>query len=238
MVKAYPVVGKQKAVDICNAFIAGAPRNAKGSVFYGVNETNRLDWHTVKQSPQDWFYVDNSMFDAVRGQQYRISKNRIQCDPAGQVSNGFRFGKLGIDLKPWRPNIEGHYLVIEQSPSFMVTVALDPKWFERTVKGLRDEGIRVRTRPWARDKLEQQATLPADLAGASTLVTHSSAAAVTAVIEGIPAIVSKMSALAHMRWSTDAAHDERLSYLNVLADNEWTLDRIRSGEAWEWLMKS
>ena len=233
--KAYPVANKQKAVDICNAFIAGAPKNAVGSVFYGVNKSNAIAWRGPHLDPS--FYIDNSYFDKTRGQQYRISKNRIQCDPAGQASTGERFARLGIVLKPWRPNIEGHYLVIEQSPSFMATVALDPKWFERTVKGLQDEGIRVRTRPWARDKLEQQATLPADLAGASTLVTHSSAAAVTAVIEGIPTIVSKMSALARMRWSTDAAHDERPSYLNVLADNQWTIDEIKEGKAWAWLNK-
>ena len=73
--------------------------------------------------------------------------------------------------------------------------------------------------------------------GASTLVTHSSAAAVTAVIEGIPVIVSGMSALAQMRWSTDPEHDQRLGFLNVLADNQWTLDEIREGKAWEWLTK-
>jgi hypothetical protein len=233
LIKAFPVAGKQKAIDICRAFTDGAPKNATGSVFYGVNKSNINEWARYPRHPQ--FYIDNSYFDAARGQQYRVTKGRIQCEPAGRASTGERFARLGITLKPWRPNIDGHYLVVEQSPSFMTTVARDPKWLERTVKRLTDEGVNVRVRPWDRDKAKMQATLVADLEGASTLVTHSSAAAVTAVIEGIPVIVSDMSALAHMRWSTDPEHDQRLGYLNVLADNQWTLDEIRAGKAWEWL---
>jgi hypothetical protein len=93
----------------------------------------------------------------------------------------------------------------------------------------------VRVRTWQRDKLLQQAGLPSALDGAYTVLTHSSAAAVTATLLGIPAVVSPMSALHNMRWSTDPHHDQRLRYMQVLADNQWTLDEIREGRAWRWL---
>jgi len=240
VIKAYPVANKQKSIDICRAFIEGAPKKAEGSVFYGVDKTNVMEWDIErKRETRPWFYIDNSYFDSVRGKQYRVSKNNTQChpDPLGRPSTGERFARLGIKLKPWHPNIEGYYLIIEQSQSFMTTVACDPDWFTRTVKNYTAHGVEVRARGWGRDKLKLQATLIADLTGASTLVTHSSAAAVTAVIEGIPVIVSGMSALAQMRWSTDPEHDQRLGHLNALADNQWTLDEIRAGKAWEWLTK-
>ena len=46
------------------------------------------------------------------------------------------------------------------------------------------------------------------------------------------------SALADMRMSTDPEHDQRRDFLNVLADNQWTLDEIKQGVAWKWLQNS
>ena len=47
--------------------------------------------------------------------------------------------------------------------------------------------------------------------------------------------MSLRSALADMRMSTDPEHDQRRHYAEVLADNQWTIDQIRNGEAWAWL---
>jgi hypothetical protein len=230
VIRACPVANKQKAVDICNAFVEGAPRDAVGDVFYGVDKSNVKLWRKSKL----WFYLDNSAFDAVRGQQYRIAKNRVQVDPANQTSDGHRFANLGIEIKPMHAEPGEFWLAVEQSPSFMQYVANDLGWLERRIALLMPNDT-VHIRSWGRDKLMQQKGLPSALDGAYTVLTHSSAAAVTAALLGVPCKVSPMSALYTMRWSTDPDHDQRLRYMQVLADNQWTLDEIREGRAWRWL---
>jgi hypothetical protein len=236
MILAVPVAGKQKSVDICKAFIDGSPRKPFGYVFYGVNESNAKQWRIVMASGEPWFYIDNSYFDSARGKQYRVTKGRVQIDPRGVKSDGKRFDALGLTIAPMNARPSDLWIVVEQSPSFMRYVANDEHWLEQQMAGI-PGGHHVKVRRWSSDKPKQQETLPADLAGAWTLVTHSSAAAVTAALLGVPAIVSPMSALYSMRWSTATEHDERRDYLNVLADNQWTLDEIRAGKAWEWLNK-
>ena len=96
----------------------------------------------------------------------------------------------------------------------------------------------MKVRRWSSDKIKQQETLPRDLATAWTLVTHSSAAAVTAALLGVPAIVSPMSAMYECRWSSDPLYDQRRQFFNVLADNQWTIQQIKNGEAWAWMSKT
>ena len=234
MIRAHPVPNKQKAARICGDFLAGAPTKAEGAVFYGVNADNARDWYRA-QAAGDWYYIDNSYFDSVRGQQYRVTKNRLQVNPFGVASDGKRFDALGLTIAPMNARPSDLWIVVEQSPSFMQYVASDPFWIDRVVARSIPKGHRVKVRRWAPDKIKQQETLPADLAEAWTLVTHSSAAAVTAALMGVPAIVSPTSAMYYGRWSTFPEHDERRAYLNVLADNQWTLEEIRNGKAWEWL---
>lgn len=231
MVRMHPVIGKQKAINICRAFAEGAPKGADCDVFYGVNESNVKQWHEALRRGTA-VYVDNSFFDAVRGQQYRVAKNRVQIDPCGHTSDGKRFEALGLTIKPWKP-FDPTWLAVEQSPSFMRCVAGDPHWFVRAVDDV-PPGHSLKLRPWSSDKLKQAATLAADLAQVSHLITHSSAAAVEAVMAGVQALVSPMSALAHMicGHGTSAHLDQRRQFLSVLADNMWTLDEIREGKAW------
>lgn len=228
MLIAHPVAGKAKSRMICEAFIAGAPKGAHGHVFYGVNETNVSAWTKVKDWGEDWWYIDNSYFDVVRGRQFRVTKNRVQVDPQNRVSDGVRFAALGITLKPWKHNHDGHVVVIEQSPSFMRTVAMAPNWFHHTLLDLERE--RVVVRGWRSDKPQQQVTLLDDLSGAALLITHSSAAAVTAATEGVPIEVDRMSAM--YGWPS-----VRLHTLRILADNQFTLDEMKEGVAWRWLNK-
>ena len=237
MIQAFPVIGKQKAVDICDAFIAGAPKSAEGAVFYGVNESNYDNWLKVRRAGSTWWYLDNSMFDSVRGQQYRIAKNRVQTKVPGLVSDGKRFAALGLEIAPMNLRSSDLWIAVEQSPSYMKYVAENPTWLERAVAAIPDNH-RMKVRRWSPNKLKQQETLPADLTEAWTLITHSSAAAVTATLMGVPVIVSSLSALADMRMSTDPEHDQRRDFLNVLADNQWTLDEIKQGVAWKWLQNS
>lgn len=229
MIKAHPVAGKQKSIDLCNAFVQGAPKSAQGHVFYGVNESNVREWHTVKGHTRDWYYIDNSYFDAVRGQQFRITKGAIQIDAScNGPTDGKRFEALGLKVKPHR-EMRGYVLVVEQSPWFMETIAGRPTWLEDRIELADHLNFPIKVRRWDRNKAKAQTTLKADLAGARYVLTHSSAAAVEAMLEGITVVVSDMSAVARVD------DERRLFAMGVLADNQWTMDEIKNGKAWAWL---
>lgn len=236
MLNLWPVANKPKAMQICRAFADGAPKGAKGHVFYGVNESNHEAWQKAAEKGQDWYYIDNSYFDCVRGEQYRVTKNRVQVNPLGRETDGKRFAALELTIAPWKP-IGPRLLAVEQSPSFMRWVAHDMFWLDRTVQAL--PGREVHLRHWSANKIKQASTLRDELRSVDFVVTHSSAAAIEAVLCGVSAIVSAMSALSHMVCGMGAmAHlDERLQTFGVLADNQFSIDEIRKGEAWQWLNK-
>jgi hypothetical protein len=231
MLVACPVAKKQKALDICNAFIGGAPKSAEGYVFYGVNETNLEAWNKAKKSGRPWYYIDNSYFDAVRGKQLRVTKNAIQIqNAAGQMSDGKRFDALDIEIKPWKDNRKGEYwIACEQSLQFMVNVVRDPLWLERTLRDTAN-GWPIQLRPWNPDKLKIQTTLVEHLKGARRLVAHTSAAAVTALLEGVPVTVSEHSAVYGVKYG-----DQRLPVMQVLADNQFLISELKDGTAWSHL---
>lgn len=232
---AHPVALKEKSRNLCNAFLAGAPKDAYGHVFFGVNETNWDAWRRVLLRKEPYWYIDNSYFDSVRGQQFRITRNAIQVPNAlAHKSDGKRFEALGLEIKPWQSKQDGYWLVIEQSPAFMERIAGDKRWLENMARGL-DPSRRMKVRRWKSDKIAQQSTLLEDLKGAWMLITHSSAAAVTAALEGIPIEVSHKSALYSMVCSTDNAVDQRRHFMNVLADNQFTTQEMEDGTAWRML---
>ncbi len=223
----HPVANKAKSLMICRAFAEGAPRGATGHVFYGVTDANVKAWTQARMSSEDWYYIDNSYFDCVRGHQYRVSKNRVQVNPRGKPSDGKRFDRLGLKIEPPVP-VGPNVLAIEQSASFMRCVAQDPYWLERELRGLKT----FRLRAWSANKIEQATTLHGDLDGTEVLVTHSSAAAVEASLRGIACCVSPMSALC------GTYDDRRHQTFSVLADNQWTLEEIKDGRAWHWLQRN
>lgn len=242
----HPVVGKQKATDICNAFIAGAPRDATGHVFYGVNYSNLDAWRQVLASGEPYWFIDNSYFDKTRGLFFRVTKNRLQHTGLGE-SDGKRFDALGIAVAPWRGLNNGPVVVVEQSDSFLeIHAGQAPRvgpgrpsnenasWARRATREHAQNGRKIRYRKWHPDKLKQATRLAVDLDDAGLVVTHSSAAAVSALIEGVPVVVSETSCC----WaSLDTLPSGRLRLFNVLADNQFTLTEMKNGAAWASLNK-
>lgn len=232
MLIAHPVANKPKAVAICEAFIAGAPRDAVGHVFYGVNESNVATWRQVRKLGEPWYYLDNSYFDATRGHRFRVARDAVQVSVDGRRTNAQRFRDMGIKLRPYFDGDERSvWLAVEQSPSFMACVAEDPTYLARRLHDLRG----VKLRQWSRDKAAASSTLAEDLRQACVLITHSSAAAVEAVIAGVSIWVSPMSALASFATLQQGMADrlaDRERVLGVLADHEFTLDEMRDGLPW------
>lgn len=241
----YPTLGKPKAKVLLDAFMAGCgDLKQPAAVFYGVNETNIEHWRRVRRTGATYYSIDNSYFDETRGfkephAQFRITKNRFQVGARRLASDGSRFAALGIQVKPWkRPCAGSHTVVCQQSDAFMRDVAAWPyDWLKATLRGLTGTSPVV-VRTWDRDKLKSMRSLPQDLENAHLLVAHSSAAAVTALIHGVPVSVDFMSALWGCNFNVaDDNCPVRLNTLGVLADNQWSLGEIASGKAWGWLNK-
>lgn len=254
----YPVPGKEKSKLICNAFAAGAPKHATGAVFFGT-EGVMSAFQRAKQGT--FWYVDNSYFDPHRGIYFRVTKNALQVDvrravtevsatltPSSDMkpSDGTRFARLGITVKAWRHKPDGKILVIPQSDDFMKsTLGRKGDWLRETVEKLNAWGYgpRVRVRPWLRDKKMAYVELHRDLDDAALVVTWSSASAITALYEGIPAISESGAAhaLTGPLTSERVAQPlmpslvERTRFLQILADNQFTLEEFKNGVAWRWL---
>lgn len=258
----YPVPGKEKSKVICAAFAAGAPKHATGAVFFGT-EGVMSAFQRAKSGT--WWYIDNAYTDPQRGQYFRVTKNALQVNPTDQRlatralgddeiypllhSTGERFARLGIKVKDWRDKPTGRILVIPQSDDFMKsTLGRKGDWLGETVATLNGWGFgpRIRVRPWQRDKTKAYVELHKDLDDAALVITWSSASAITALYEGIPAISESGSA----RMLTGALVEQavhnpmrpslatRQRFLEVLADNQFTLDEFRNGTAWRWLERS
>lgn len=241
-VTAYPVIGKRKSFDLCRAFIRGCGGQIgtlyRGgpAFFYGIDDSNRAVWEQVRRNGDDWFYADNAFFDATRQAHFRIAKNRLQHDGLG-VSDGVRFRALGIPIAPWRERGE-HIVLCPQSDSFMRFSGYAGNWTDDMIAALcqlTDRDIRVRN--WSADKGRLAATLADDLRGAHALVTWSSAAAITAVLAGVPVVTTGPCAAAPMAGRLGQINDlptpERENWAGVLADHQWSLTEITQGKAWQ-----
>jgi hypothetical protein len=237
----YPVSNKRKATELCLGFVEGAGaagRDTDAAVFYGVDDSNQAAWRECLATGRDWYYIDNSYFDASRGTHFRITRNRLQHSGRGST-NGRRLAALGIEIKPWQT--EGQHIVIcPQSEDFMHRIAgYKGNWLGDTLDAIRAAELDrpVVCRPWSSAKMALSKTLCEDLRNAWALVTHSSAAAVTAVLEGIPVFSSAPWAASRDMSGADFNRvfpmtEERQRWAGVLADNQWTLEEIRNGAAW------
>ncbi len=249
----YATPGKAAARTILKAFCDGAGgKVVEGSVkellpgpaaFYGVTPATVHLWRQAEAEGRDWYYLDNAYFDKWRGTYYRATLNALQHHGCGQ-SNGRRFSALGVQIMPWRSGGE-HICVAPQSDEFMQTVAgYKGRWVDDVVEELvRYTDRKLVLLPWSRDKKEWYRRLPTALAEAHALVTYSSASAVSAILSGVPAVVTASDCIVRAiceSWIDDIEdlereEDDRLLWANVVADHQWTLDEMRSGLAWRML---
>lgn len=230
MLIGHPIPEKRKSIDLIDAFIAGAPRDAVGHVFYGVKEANLDAWQRVLSAREPYYFIDNSYFDIVRSVQFRVTRNAVQHTGNG-ATDGKRFAALGVLVQKARePGPEDYVLGIEQSDVFMRLTAQNPAWLRIVLTHFQRFPIKVK--PWHWDKPEAMRSLRRDLEGALLVVTHSSAAAVEAQLAGIPTTVSRMSAC-HSLGLTVAGVQERTRWAGVLADNQFTREELRNGYAWQ-----
>lgn len=224
---ACPVPGKAKSKMLCDAFIKGAPKSAEGRVFYGVKAGNYREWTIARNSGEPFWFIDNSMFDLLRGVTYRVTKNALQHTGDGECAVD-HVTNCRFRIEPWRdPAAPGRVLVVEQSQDHMRYTLRGDQWLHSALRAY--AGSDIHWRRWSAGKPKIQQTLARDLATTKVLVTHNSAAAVMAVLAGVPVDCAPECAAFCMNGASDA---DRLRWANVLMDNEFSIRQLKDGTAW------
>jgi hypothetical protein len=175
-----------------------------------------------------WYYGDHGYFN--RGEYYRITRNAFQHDGCGDAAPL-------AGAQPWRRDGR-HVLVCPPDDKIAVLMGFDEHvWLQDVLDRLRnnsDRPVKIRTRDH-----EYQRPLERDLDDAWALVTWGSNAAVEALMYGVPVFCTGDCASSRMGRSDPINieypyyPDDRDEWAGVLAANQWTLDEIASGIAWE-----
>lgn len=253
MITGYAQPNKGRSRDILRRFAKGfggavdfdAPAKLQdgGAAFFGVVGIEHL-LNEARTSARDWYYLDNSFFDVTRKTMIRIGHNRLQHDGIGKP-DWQRFKALGIEVKPWKKDGR-HIVVCPQSDHFMREVCGIKgganSWLAETLVTIRANSDRpIIVREWSRDKTTIKQTLQADLQDAWALVTHMSAAANEALLEGVPTFVTTFEGAAFYKSSalgdinSPLYPDGREEWAATLAGQQWTLEEIENGTAKEML---
>jgi len=185
---------------------------------------------------RDWYYGDHAYFR--RKKFYRITKNAYQHDGTGDAGPE-RFRVFVRPVQPWR--VAGaHVLICPNSPVHFALHGLDhDAWLAQAVATLRsatDRPLRLRWKRGNRTLIDE------DLRGAWACVVYSSAAALDALIAGVPVFVLAPFAAAYRMGLQDLTRiespfypDGREPFLWNLAAQQWTLPEIYKGLAWRTL---
>lgn len=222
----------------CGGFAQkGGPVRDGWAAIYGVKPDTVAVWQKI-QARRFW-YIDNAYFG--RGTFFRITEGSVQHDGVGVPSaEGFRrFRHHGISIKPWQKGGRT-ILVCLQSDNFMqATCGINPvayrRMLEEKIREVTDRKLVFRTKA-------SRNSLARDLASAWCVVTHSSNCAVEAVLAGVPVFLTGPSAARAMgctdltRIEDPVFPDGRAEWAALLAENQWTVEEIRRGDAWRRLV--
>ena len=240
----YGVRGEHSSPRFARAFAAGCG----GDVAYAsggiVPDTDFAAFCTPPLYPllkhaQDagrtWYYGDHAYLGS-RGGQFRVTKNGYQCTTTDPNATPDRFERLGLSVQPWRRS-GAHVLVCPNSRAHGEQHGFDMQdWTDRTAATLAhhtDRPIRVKYKsdPWP---------IRSELVDCWAVVVYSSAAALDALMCGIPVFVGAPWAAAAQLGQCDLAQieapwcpDHREQVLWTLAARQWTVPEITSGVAWE-----
>lgn len=250
-VTCYPSPGKGKAKSLLGAFAEGAGgqvvHGAPGALepgaaaFYGVTKELKHLWEQTRREQRHYYYLDNSYFDGARGAQFRVTRNALQAFERLPPDRA-RFAALNVTVQPWRRNGR-HIVVCPQSDAFMRDMCSWTggvlAWQEDVLGTLNQYTSRpIVMRHWSADKDALGKTLLEDLKNAHALVTHSSAAAVTALLAGVPVFVTGLCAATPLasgelsRIESPLYPEGRADWAAGLAGAQWTVDELRDGVAW------
>lgn len=178
---------------------------------------------------RDYYYVDHGYFRRGYYDGYfRIVKNGFQTRVWDTYAPAGRWEKLDIPIEPWKKN--GKTILVCPISAYLGDfLGIDPqKWTAAVVREISlhtDRPIVV--------KPKNGKPLKEALEDAWCLVTHSSNAAVDALINGIPVVTLGRSAADDVSWTFEEIEApvwrERITWARALANSQFTLDEFRHG---------
>lgn len=196
----------------------------------------------ARSDGRDWYYIDNNYLGR-RGRHFRVTKNDWQTSGSG-FGDPRRATLLHTALRPWQDNLGGPILICPPSEDMCALRGwTDPAlWLAGTINEIRrhtDRRIWIRNKP--KSLRRQTTTFDEALQGVYCVVTHISNTAIEAVVSGIPAFVTGECAARPMCRTDlseiDAApfHPDRKHWFSVLAANQFSLEELRDGTAWNFV---
>jgi hypothetical protein len=208
---------------------------ASGSVaMFGHPDLFRL-LRQAQTEGRTWYYADKAYFK--RGEYYRITRNDYMHDALGTAKPD-RFLQLGVNAAQWKNGSD--ILLCPQSNEFFKLHGLtQSSWVENTTKQIRkytDRKIRVHYKDTG---AKAEKIFKGQLNDVWAVVVYTSMAGVQAVMHGVPCFAtakctsSSFGLMDLSKIETPHKPDNREQMAWVLADNQWTLEEIRKGAAWE-----
>jgi hypothetical protein len=191
----------------------------------------------ARAESREFWYCDHGYFG--RGTYFRVTRNAYQHDGAGRYPDD-RFRRFNREIQTW--NREGsHILVCPNSSIYFGLHGLDADaWLSETLSTLRQHTDREIVVRWKNTPVR----IKQHLENAWAVVVFSSAAALDALIAGVPVFVlAPFAAGARMGLSdlsqieTPVYPDDREAFLSALAYQQWTLSEILDGHAWRALQE-
>ena len=206
-------------------FTDNKPRSGGWAGFPSPSNLNTLK-HAI-DGGFDYVYADHAYFK--RHQFYRLTKNAKFHTGEGKT-DGKRLKALGMRPKKW---VKGRHIVLaSQSYAFFERQGINLfDWEQRMAFKIQKHT----DRPIITRNKKDKRSFEEDLKDAWLLVTHSSNAALDALMVGVPVIctdpchASSMATNGFENIENPHYPDDRLRWAGVLADNQWTLDEIRKG---------
>lgn len=229
--KTSPLVAKAllKGVPDSVIYEDGVPRDGNWLGFASPDTLKALDY--AYKCGYDWYYFDHGYFG--RNTFYRGTKNAKWW--IGDF-NGADKTRVQLFYKTERPWRNGKYIILcPQSDGYHDRMGESRiNWISRVTKILKQYTDRPIIIHGKTDKKPLSAFLP----DAHAVVVHSSNSAVEAVLDGVPAFNtyafhgSPMCCDDLSKIETPFLPENRMDYAAALANNQWTLEEIASGDVW------
>lgn len=197
--------------------------------------------HAARAEGREWIYGDHGYFGRKR--YYRVTRNAYQHDGSGDYPPD-RFLGFRREVKPWRRRGR-HVLVCPNSDVYMGLHGIDGQaWLRGVLDTIRQHTDRPVIVRWKRPPMPQP-EIRHHLAHAHAVVVFSSAAALDALIDGVPAFVLAPFAAGARLGLSDLSQiespiypDDREPVFWSLAYQQWTLAEMMQGQAWRALQES
>lgn len=219
-------------------------------VMYGVAESTIKIFNKIVSDGKPWLYLDNQYFGSKAGRMYRVTWSALQHTGIGEPNHKrlrLCFGGREPPLKNWKRDGKHILITLQSELYFQLLMPYSRKeWLNQVVKTIRlhtDRPIVVREKPHPSRPYAQTVPFKTHLHGCYAVVTLNSATAIEAMMLGIPAFVTDPNCAiipVANKSLADIEHPsffDRMHWLAVLANNQWSPAELRSGHALQTLAR-